>query len=66
MYGMNGVKDVMAVAIEFPPTFLAIVHTAINDRGYNKTPLTVAAKPFDRNGAFKDFNLAFDGLLGSV
>lgn len=64
MYGIMNAAEVMAVAIEYPPTFLAIMHAALNDRGYNKTPLTNAAKPYDRNGAGKQFNQAFDGLLG--
>lgn len=58
--------EVLAAAIEYPPTFLAILHSVVNDRSFTKTNLTQAAKPFDRKGAFKDFNLAYEGLLGNL
>lgn len=65
-YGMTNPKEVIAVAIEYPPTFLAILFSSINDRSFNKTPLTIVSKPFDRAGAFKDFGMAFSGLIGTL
>lgn len=65
-FGVMRPDEVLAVAIEFPPTFLAIVHAIVNDRSYNKTPLLLAAKPYDRNQAFKHFNMAFESLVGNI
>lgn len=63
-FGVTRPDEVLAVAIEYPPTFLAIVHAIVNDRSYNKTPLQMAAKPYDRQNAFKLFNHAFESLVG--
>lgn len=32
-------REAVAVALEYPPTFIAMVYTAVNDRGYSKTGL---------------------------
>jgi hypothetical protein len=65
-FGVFRPDEVLAAAIEYPPTFLAILYAVVNDRSFVKTNLTQAAKPFDRKGAFKDFNIAYEGLLGNL
>ncbi len=65
-FGVMRPDEVLAIAIEYPPTFLAIVHAVVNDRSYNKTPLLMAAKRYDRNQAFKHFNMAFEDLVGNL
>lgn len=32
-------REAVTVALEYPPTFIAMVYTALNDRGYSKTAL---------------------------
>lgn len=48
-------KETMAVAIEFPPAWLAINFTCAKNKFYQKLPLGQIMKRLDRNGALGTF-----------
>lgn len=67
-FGVVRPDEVLSIAIEYPPTFIAIAYAIVNDRSYNNSPMQKAAKQaerIDRDGAFKQFNKAFDSFIGA-
>lgn len=64
-FGVVRPDEVLAIAVEYPPTFIALAYAMVNDRSYNQSPMQKAAKRSDRKDAFKQFNLAFDSFVGS-
>ena len=58
-FGANA-REVMAVAVEHPPTFIALVHAAINDRSYRRSLFAKMVQDLDRKDLGKTFtsNLA--------
>lgn len=67
-FGVVRPDEVLAVGIEYPPTFIAVAYAVVNDRSYNNSPLQKAAKQaerIDRDGVFKQFNKAFDSFVGA-
>lgn len=53
-FGMNS-KEIIAVAMEHLPTWLAIVATAISDRSFRKAGVSQVVLQSDRNGSGKTF-----------
>lgn len=62
-FGVMNPKEVLACAIEYPPTFLAILAGALNDTSFNKIPLITSIKHYVKQDAVKGFNLAFNQFL---
>jgi hypothetical protein len=52
-FGSNATENV-AVALEHPPTFCAMLYSALNDRSYRKTILSEVAKHADPRNAIGD------------
>lgn len=62
-YGTSA-REVAAVALEHPPTFLAMVFSSITDRGYRKTRLAeMILRNYDNGTAFRDFETAFGSVI---
>lgn len=59
----NNVKEVIAVAIEHPVTFIAIIKAALDDRSYRKTTLGTLVYENDKRERGKDFNRNLFNLL---
>lgn len=53
-FGLNA-KEIIAVATEHPPTFLAIILSALDGRGYRKSVLGRLAYENDKRGRGDDF-----------
>lgn len=60
-FGANA-QEIMAVALEHPPTFLALVYAGINHRGYQRSMFAKLVQQMDRRGAGKDFTYNLDRL----
>lgn len=53
-FGSNA-RELVAVALEHPPTFITLVAQATNERGFHNTPLGKLAKTYDKGDAAKSF-----------
>jgi hypothetical protein len=63
-YGAGGnAKEVLAVALEHPPTWLAIVATAANDRSYKNSYITKLLERLDRRDKGQTFVRALSVTL---
>lgn len=51
-------REVVAVALEYPPAFYTLVYSALTDRGFHKTLFAERLQRLDRNNAAKEFSLA--------
>jgi hypothetical protein len=58
-------RETAGVAIEFPPTFLAMLHTAVNERAYRDTPISKIADQLNQRQTFQQFNVAFNRIVFS-
>ena len=56
-------KELMGVALEHPPTFIALVYAALTDRGPRMTRIGKVALMEDRSDAAKSFCMNIKGLL---
>lgn len=65
-FGSASARETVAVALEYPPTFIAMVHTAINEKMYRKSPITETSVRFNRRNAFPQFNLSFSAMVSSA
>lgn len=48
-------REIVAVSLEYPPTFLAMLYMAINDRTYHGAMFSKLVDQVQRNGAGEDF-----------
>lgn len=48
-------REHVAVALEYPPTFIAMVYSAVNDRGYSKTGLGKTVEKLINRDNHKEF-----------
>jgi hypothetical protein len=53
-FGFNA-KEMLRVAFEFPPTFIALVALAANERGFKDTHIGKIVRDYDRNDTAKSF-----------
>ena len=63
-YGANG-KEIMAVAMEYPPTWIAVVMIALTSRVVKNSPISRLLTPFTRKGVDQDFLKAMARQLTS-
>jgi hypothetical protein len=61
-YGTNS-KEVISVALEHPPTWIAVVYTALNEKSYKSSMIYRIAERQSKNGASHEFNKAFTSLV---
>lgn len=62
-FGSSNAKEVAAVAIEYPPAFLAMLHSACTDSFFRKSPLFDIAKRIDKQGKFAEFSRVYSKVL---
>lgn len=53
-FGANA-QEILAVALEHPPTFLSVLYAALNHRGYQRALFSKLVQTADRRGSGKDF-----------
>ncbi len=58
----SNAKEVMAVALEHPPTWIALIYAGINERGFVKTYLGNMLKEMDHRDIFKQFKTRVENL----
>lgn len=56
-------QEISAVALEYPPYFLAMVYTSVDDRSYKNTRLTQLVDIYDRNGAGRQYALTLTRMM---
>jgi hypothetical protein len=64
-FGMNA-KEVLAVALEHPPTWVTLVYAAFTERTYKKALLSRISERFTGSKGGGDFMKAFTNLLSTV
>ena len=60
-YGINS-KEILAIALEHPPTWVAIVYTALVERTFKNSTIARIAERFGKNGNASDFLKAYVSL----
>lgn len=63
-YGLNA-KEMMAVALEHPPTWCSIVHAALTERSYKHALISKVAERFSRGGRIADFTKVYGDLVNN-
>lgn len=61
-YGTNA-KEIISVALEHPPTWCAIVYTALNERTFKSSMIYRIAERFGKNGAANEFNAGYISMV---
>lgn len=61
-YGQNA-KEILAVAIEHPPTWITIVYTALKQRTYKTSMIYQVAERIGKRGASDTFLVAFNNYV---
>lgn len=60
----SSAREVAAIALEHPPTFLAMVYASITERGFRKTRLAeMILRNYDSGTQFRDFETAFGTVI---
>jgi hypothetical protein len=60
----NNAREVVAVALEYPPVFIAMIYTSLVDRSYRRSFLAELVENLDRRGQpGKDFMASLTALL---
>lgn len=60
----NRDREMVAVALEYPPTFITLVYQAINERGYAKTRLAdMILRNYDKGDNLKQLSMNFKQLV---
>lgn len=63
-YGLNA-KEILAVALEHPPTWNAVVFAAINERTYKNSPIARLAERFSKQGNGVNYTRGYNDLLSN-
>lgn len=61
-YGTNA-KEVIAVALEHPPTWAAVVYTALTERTYKASTITRIAEAVGKRGGADAYQRSFSALM---
>ena len=59
---MTNAKEMIAVAIEHPPTWIVICNAALNERTYRNSQIARIAERFVKSGALNEFKFAYNEL----
>lgn len=65
-FGGPAAREITAISVEYPPYFISMLHTAVTEKTYRKTPINEIAMRFSRGDAFGRFNNAFKHLVRSI
>lgn len=63
-YGTNA-KEVISVAVEHPPTWCAVVYTALSERTYKTSMIFKIAERFGKRGAADEFLRSYSDMMRS-
>lgn len=61
-YGTNG-KEIISVALEHPPTWIAVIWAALNERSFSSSLIARLAERFGKRGASDEFNKNYRMLM---
>lgn len=61
-YGCNG-KEIISVALEHPPTWNAMVYTALNERTFKTSIIYMTAEKFGKRGAADGYIASYNNLI---
>ena len=64
-FGMSA-KELLAVALEHPPSWIALVNSALTERTYRKSLLSRISERYAGNKGGNDFIKAFESLVDTV
>jgi hypothetical protein len=64
-FGVNN-KEVLAAALEHPPTWIAICHTALTDRSYRNTTIARIVERHSKGNIDQLFTNSLDKLLSTA
>lgn len=64
-FGSNA-REIISIALEHPPTWIALVYSAINERGYKNTSLGRIAQNMKNNDAISAFCKSMQYIIGLV
>lgn len=62
-FGGPAAREIVSIAAEYPPYFVAMFHTAINEKMYRKTTINEIAIRYNKGDAFNRFNSGFRSLV---
>ena len=67
-YGWNGsnAKEVMAVCLEHPPTWIACLATAIKDKNYKHSPIAKIVKTYTKKNKGNEYLLRLEELISKL
>lgn len=54
-FGSTAVREVVGVGVEFPPTFIAMLWSAVHEKTYRNTPIAQLAARYGRKGVAEEF-----------
>jgi hypothetical protein len=61
-YGVNA-KNIISVAVEHPPTWVAIVFTVLNEKTYKRSNIYNIAERLGKRGKADEFLASYEGLV---
>lgn len=61
-WGSNA-REVAAVAIEHPPTWLVLLYSGVNERGYKNTFIAKIAQQYQKTDDVKSFNRSLEAIF---
>ena len=59
----NSAKEIMAIALEHPPTWIACLATAMKDKGFKDSPIAKISKFYTRNNKDKEFLMRLENMM---
>lgn len=64
-FGLNS-KEVLAVAVEHPPTWVTLIYTVLKEKTYRNSQLARVAERYTKKSLASDYNLAFEGMVENL
>jgi hypothetical protein len=64
-FGLNS-KEVLAVAIEHPPTWVSLVYTVLKEKTYRNSQLARVAERYTKKSLASDYNQAFENMVENL
>lgn len=61
-YGTKS-KELIAVSLEHPPTWMAVIYTAMTERSFNSSAIYRLAERYGKRGLFEQYDLAYRGYV---
>jgi hypothetical protein len=64
-FGLNS-KEILAVAIEHPPTWVTLVYTVLKEKTYRNSQLARVAERYIKKSMANDYSLAFESIVDNL